>query len=90
MKDKKFQHNKIEICKLCKKEINTDKDNYSVIIDYTANTLRGLSFYHLICLKDFLFTEKMKLIREELDERWKQRANGMLGNVFNKIRQLQT
>jgi len=83
---KQFKHEKIEICKLCKKEIDTEEDLYAVLIDYGGKKQHGIGFYHRDCLRD-LFEAKGKVIHDRFQEKLK----GFVGNMLSKnnLRNLQ-
>jgi len=53
MKTKKFKHNKIEIGKLSKKEIDTDSEKYSVFLDCDGEEILSIGFYKTEMLRDF-------------------------------------
>lgn len=42
---KKFKHNKIEQCKISKKDINTEKERYCIILDCHGEIIEGIGFY---------------------------------------------
>lgn len=81
MKIKKFKHEKVETCRLCKKEIYTDKQKWCVLIDYDCDERIGIGFYHILCLQD-LIKGKVKVI----EERWKEQLKGFVGNIFSRLR----
>lgn len=54
MEEKKFDHNKIEPCVICKKEIKMDIDNWATIIDYKGKNQQNVKFYHTTCLSDLI------------------------------------
>lgn len=44
--------NKVEICRLCEKEIHLDKDSYVRLTDYFKGKFYAEGFYHNKCYKD--------------------------------------
>lgn len=80
MATKKVNHNKIETCKLSKKPIDTNKDNYSVVIECQGDTIRSVGFYKSELLKE-LFTGQLKKIKEEMINRHKKMAAGMISQL---------
>jgi hypothetical protein len=51
---KEFEHERIEKCIICKKEIDTSKDAYSSVLDYNGDVLLQVGFYHTECLKSLI------------------------------------
>lgn len=86
MQNKQFKHHEIEKCNLCKKEINTTKDNYTITLDATGENIYAIGFYHTLCLRDVI-KGKGKVI----EERWKEQlkpmfnwANGVIAKATGK------
>lgn len=74
---KEFEHKKIEICKLCKKEIDTELDDWATLIDYRMQNQRNIGFFHARCLND-LIKGQGKVIQE----RFKNKLFGTIGRIF--------
>lgn len=51
---KKIRHNKYETCKLSKKRINTEKEDYAIILDCRGNEIKSFGFYKLDLLRDLI------------------------------------
>jgi len=82
IREKKFQHNRKEICKICEKEIDTELDFWAVIIDYEGNKKYGINFYHRDCLKD-LIKGKVKII----ESKWKKQMSEMVGGILSRLKE---
>jgi len=52
MQNKKIVHNKIETCKLSKKQIDTTKENYAILLDCRGKEIHSMGFYKNQILKD--------------------------------------
>ena len=81
---KKFEHNKIEICGLCKKEINTNLDLWVTIIDYDCFKQINLKFYHRECLNDLL-KGKGKVIQENFKNKLKEFTERLSGGPVKTV-----
>jgi len=77
---KKFEHNKMEECKLCKKEINTLKDEWVALIDYNGKKQVSIGFNHRKCLKD-LFEGKGEVIKQRFEEKLGEFVKKMFGGA---------
>jgi len=86
-KEKKFTHNKIERCILSKKKIDTEFEKYSIVLDCDKDTIYSIGFYKGGVLQD-LIKGNVELIKKELLERHKKIAKGMLGQLFNKQKEV--
>ena len=82
MKQKKFQHSKEEICKICNKTINTEIDFWAVMIDYEGNKKYEIGFYHRDCLND-LIKGQVRI----LENKWKEKMSNMVVNIIGKARE---
>jgi len=80
--EKKFKHNRKEICKLCDKEIDTSVDYWASLIDYEGKRQTQIMFYHRDCLKD-LIKGKVKVI----ENKWKEKMSDMVVNILGKARE---
>jgi len=80
MKTKKFKHNKIEIGKLSKKEIDTDSEKYSVFLDCDGEEILSIGFYKTEMLRD-LIKGKGKLVEQSFMERQKDMAGKVMTNL---------
>ncbi len=78
MKTKTFNHKEIEICRISKKEINTEKDRYSVILDCEGDEIYSTGFYKTDELKD-LIKGQGKIIAQG----FARRLNDTLKKMFN-------
>ncbi len=68
---KKFKHNKIEICKISKRSINTDKERYAIILDCNGKLIESIGFY------------KQDLLRDLVSGSGQMVAKNVMGNVLN-------
>ena len=84
VKEKEFQHERIENCNICKKNIDTEKQPWDTIIEYTGDTIRSIKFYHRSCLKS-LIEEKGEKVKQELEDRWENKAGKMVGKIREKM-----
>lgn len=80
--EKKIKHKEIEICLICKKEIETTVHDWAVIVDYEADEQVGKAFYHRDCLRDLL-KGKAKIIKEQ----FRDRLNGAIKNISKSLNQ---
>jgi len=84
---KEFEHEKIETCRLCKKQIDTDTDNWNVLIDYSGKNQRVIGFTHVRCLTDLIKGEG-KIIAEKFQNRLMGFVKGIFGgNTQNEVPQ---
>lgn len=81
---KNFKHNEIEKCALSKKNIDTLRDDYSVILDYRGEEIKSVKFYKTELLRD-LIKEKGEKVTKALMERTEAVAGGMASNVLRKM-----
>lgn len=77
---KKIKHNEKETCKLCKKEIDTSKDNWCAIIDYAEDSQISIGFYHRNCLNDLL-KGKGEVMRKNFEEKLRNFTRSIVGNI---------
>jgi hypothetical protein len=80
MKEKKFKHEKKEECALCQKVINTEKDNWVSLLDFTGDKQESLRFYHRFCLTD-LIKGQGRIIAQNFEEKVKKMAGGLFKNI---------
>jgi len=80
MKTKQFNHNEIEKCKLSKKDIDIEKDNYSVIVDCIGDSINSVGFYKTEVLKD-LIDGKAKEVKKSFIGEYKKQLNEMLSGL---------
>lgn len=77
---KEFNHNEKEICLLCKKEIETPKDEWVAIADFEKQKLKVVKFYHRNCLND-LFRGKGEIIAKNFEEKLGKFVKKMFGSA---------
>lgn len=68
MKTKTFNHNRIEMCRISKKEIDTEQDRYSVLLDCDGDNIYFIGFYKTEVLKD-LIQGKGKMVEKSFINR---------------------
>jgi transcriptional regulator NrdR family protein len=78
--EKKVTHRKIEVCSLCKKDIETDEDAWTIILDLLGNETRSVKFYHSKCMSDLL-QAKGKIISENFQNKLKDFTQKMFGDA---------
>jgi len=78
MIEKKFKHNKIEKCRISLKDINTEKEQYAIIVDCDKDKIMKVGFYKLDLLRD-LIKGNGKLIEMSFLERQREIINKLLG-----------
>jgi len=83
MKTKTFSHNEIEKCKISKKDINTEEERYSIILDCDKENIYSIGFYKTELLKD-LIKEKGKEVVKTLLGRQKDVMNNILNSDYLK------
>jgi len=79
---KQFTHYQTELCRICEKKINTNSDDWTVIIEYEGKDQTSKGFYHRKCLKD-LIKGKVELIQQQFKEKLIKLTRGMIGNIRN-------
>lgn len=72
---------KQKICQLCKKEINTKKEAWCEVVDYTAEVKVGVGYYHRWCLNDII-KGKGEVIQKRFEEKLKNLTKGIFGNIL--------
>jgi hypothetical protein len=85
--EKKFNHNEIEVCNLCKKPINTLKEEWATIIEYIEEHQTSIKFYHKICLVNFM-KGNVKIIRDNFENKLKN-FTGKILNSLNGRQQIE-
>ncbi len=84
---KLIEHDKIEKCKISKKNIDTTKDDYSIIIDCRGEMIMSVGFYKTDRLREVV-QGNMQKVRKDLIEEHQKKAAGMMQNInpiLNKI-----
>ncbi len=81
-REKKFQHERKEICKICEREIDTDIDLWVALIDYNGKKKIAIGFYHKNCLND-LIKRKLKII----ENKWKEKMSDMVVGILGKAKE---
>ena len=79
--EKRFEHNEVEVCKVCKKDIEMTRDRWTTMIDYNANDQEGIGFYHTECLKEII-KGNMKIV----EDKWKSHGRRMLKGIMGNLR----
>lgn len=87
MKTKTFKHHTSEICNICKKIIDTGRDNWCVLIDYRGEKEHLICFYHNICLND-LINGKAKLMEKNFRSDMNKIFAGVMKQVQPMIQQM--
>lgn len=81
---KKFKHRRVEICTITKKDIDTKKDRYSIILNCEGDIINEIKFYKTDILRD-LIQEKgeriSKILRQQIMEDAKHMAESVLQSV---------
>jgi len=65
---KEFEHKKTEECNLCKKEVNTETEDWTTVIDYRGENQMSVKFYHTSCLKDLIKGQGKVIQRNFMDK----------------------
>ena len=78
--EKKFKHNEIEKCSISKMEIDTTKDDYSIIVDCRGEEIKAIKFYKTELLLDLIKGNGEKVVKE-LQRRTGAVAQSMLERV---------
>ena len=81
---KNFKHKEIETCNLSKKDIDTLKDRYSVILDCEGEQIKSIKFYKSELLSD-LIKGKGEKVMKELMQRTQALAGGMASKLLGKM-----
>lgn len=84
MKTKKIEHNKYETCKLTKKKINTEKDDYAIIVDCRGDDVQGVGFYKLDTLRNLL-VGNLKEVKEEVKDEVMDNVMNTARNMLSKL-----
>ena len=77
---KKFTHNQIEKCLITKKDIDTKKDRYCILVDCEGDNITNIGFYKTDILKDLLFEKGERLKKIMISDAMGQ-ARTMMENV---------
>jgi hypothetical protein len=88
METKNFNHKEVEICKISKKPINTTKEKYAIVVECEGREIYSVGFYRGQLLLD-LVRGNLTSISQELTERHKKLAGGMINQLKPFIQQLQ-
>jgi len=70
----------VEVCKLCKKPIDTLKDEWATIIEYASENQTAIGFYHKLCLKNFM-SGNVSVIKDKFEDRLKNFTHKILGSI---------
>ena len=81
MKTKTITHKKIEICKLTKKPINTEKEKYAIICECEGDNIFKITFWKHQNLLD-LIRGNLQKVAEMTMGRIGGMAKGMLGGLM--------
>ena len=87
MENKKFEHQVIEKCSISKKNINTLKDKYCILLDCNGKKIEKIKFYKLEILKD-LISGNGEIVKNALLESQKLMVGKMLGSILPKTFQI--
>lgn len=79
-KEKKIKHDKIEKCRISKKDINTEEDDYAIILDCRGEIIHGVGFYKNDLLKG-LMGENRQAIKDELQNKIQKQAMSMTSQL---------
>ncbi len=79
-KTKKFNHKEIEICKLSKKQIDTSREDYSIIVDCRGDEIMSTGFYKTELLRSLIKEKGEKVI-----QMFQQRTQNLAGNILQKM-----
>lgn len=77
---KKFKHKRVEICKITKKDIDTKKDRYSIILDCEGDIINEIAFYKTDILRDLLLM-KGERVAKQLQSNIMNQARDMLESI---------
>ena len=80
MEKKNFTHQRIERCKLSKKNIDTSKDRYVILLDCNGRDIETIGFYNEKLLKDLIKGE-VESVRKEILEKYRSVAGGMMNQL---------
>lgn len=80
---KTFKHELLEECRLCHKVINTEKDDWVVLIDLKGIEIVKVKFYHRFCLTD-LINGQGRVIAKNFEEKVKQTIGALLKGIGGK------
>ncbi len=84
-KNKTFDHEEVEKCKLSKEEIDTSADRYTIMIDCDGDQITDVGFYKTNYLKDLFYGEK-KMVSDMLMNRTGKIVNSALTSIFGKTK----
>ena len=77
MENKKIIHNKIETCKLSKKQIDTTKEDYAILLDCRGKEIHSMGFYKNQILGDTIRGNLQKVKQDIM-----KLAGGMLSKLL--------
>lgn len=78
--EKKFNHNKIEVCKFCHKEIDTEQHQWICVNGYDKDKQMETWFAHVYCFND-LVKGKGDAIHYRVQNNIKDTISSLLGNL---------
>jgi len=82
---KKFEHQKIEKCKLSKNLIDTEKDDYTILLDCRGKEIESIGFYKHELLQGLLKGNLQK-VNGILTNKYQKLASGMMGSLYKIVR----
>ncbi len=89
--EKKFKHREVEVCEISQKAIDTDKDKWTVVIEYNKQKKTNIGFYKSELLEGLIKGNQKKLIKHTLKETFakaNQMMKGLMGtNTGNTVPQ---
>lgn len=77
--EKQFEHKRKEPCNICKKVIDTTKDEWATVIDFAKKKQTSIKFYHRSCLVD-LVTGQGEIIKDRFREKLQAFVRESVGN----------
>lgn len=80
MEEKNLKHERFQVCKLTKTQIDTIQDNYTVVLDCQGKNIVSYGFYKTETLRD-LISGKGKKVEEALMKRTQEKALSMMDKM---------
>lgn len=82
--EKKFEHNEIEVCKFCHKNIDTANHQWIVVNGYNKNNLMETWFAHVHCFNDFA-KGKSQMITQRVQSNIMGTVKSLFGDINKSL-----
>jgi len=84
MKEKHIIHNKIERCRIGNSKIDTEKDNYCILVDCQGDNVTAIGFYRWE-LMNALVKGDLENIKTEILQNHMDKAKSMIQQLIGSV-----